>query len=374
MRVQMYDVIKLGLFTGLCAGTAVSEEVKVSLGAHAFLDYENVEVAGDNEVDGVDLRLFRVDVKGSYGNYNFSSNVDFAGDDIKVKDLFVEIKGDTTVRVGNFKVPNGLEQSSSLYSTTFMEGSSIAKINGISRSLGVAAYKKHGSLTFSGGVFGPDANVTSDQDLLSVSGRATYSAEPAGEDSVLHLGVSSRYRKTGADDAPFSFSQKPYAASASKTIKTPSISESDVFTGVEGAFVKGGLSFQTEYGLTSVNCHDASCDDDPTMSAYYLDASYMWGGHRNYKNGVFKRDFVENPVGKGGRGAFAVSARYDVADLSDGFTQGGKQDTYVAGATWYRDNFFRVMLNYSHSEFKDSPVYGDDSADSILLRAQIEIF
>lgn len=106
--------------TLLIAGTAHAEdELKFKLGAHAFFDYESVEVDGSNMVDGTNLRLFRVDVGGSYGDYVFKSNVDFAGDDVKVKDLFVEFKGDTRFRFGNFKVMNGLEQSSSLYSTTF---------------------------------------------------------------------------------------------------------------------------------------------------------------------------------------------------------------------------------------------------------------
>ncbi len=276
--------------------------------------------------------------------------------------------------MGNFKIPNGLEQSSSLYATTFLEGASIAKINGISRQLGVAVFKKNGPMTFTAGVFGPDANKTSDEDMYSASGRVTYSAKPSGEDSALHVGASTRYRKTGADDGPISFSQKPLAPSAPKTVRTPGISDNDLFVGLEGAFIKGGLSFQTEYGLTAVNCDDGLCDDDPTMQAYYLDASYMWGGHRKYKDGLFKRDVVHNPAGKGGPGAFAVSARYDVADLNDANIQGGKQETFVLGGTWYRDNNLRLMLNYAHADFTDSPIYGDDTADSILLRAQFEIF
>ena len=358
----------LGLLTGLSAGLAQAEEVDISVGAHAFMDYENAAIDGEELVNGVNLRVFRVDLNGSKDNLTFKSNVDFAGDSVSIKDLFFEFSGDTNLRVGNFKVMNGLEQSSSLYSTTFTEASSVAKINGIGRSLGVGAFHSKGAFNFSAGLFGPDANDTGDQDVLSASGRVTYSVQPSGKDSVLHLGISTRYRKTGAEDAPFSFSQKPFAASTPKTIKTPAISDSDIFLGLEGAYVLGGLSFQSEYGYTTIDCRDQLCTDDPIMQAYYLDASYMWGGHRKYKAGLFKRDVVDGPGG-----AYALSIRYDVADLNDANIQGGRQDTVVLGGTWYRDNNLRIMLNYSHSELEDSPIYGNETADAVVIRAQFEI-
>ena len=52
------------------------DELKIKLGAHAFFDYENVEVGSATPVDGTNLRLFRVDVGGSYGDYKFKSNFD----------------------------------------------------------------------------------------------------------------------------------------------------------------------------------------------------------------------------------------------------------------------------------------------------------
>lgn len=93
-----------------------------------------------------------------------------------------------------------------------------------------------------------------------------------------------------------------------------------------------------------------------------------------YSNGAFKRDKVHNPVGSGGRGALALSARYDVADLNDAAISGGKQESFVLGATWYRDKYVRIMANYVHAEFEDSPSYGDRSADSFILRAQFELY
>ena len=353
---------------------AQAEDVKIKVGAHAFLDYESVEVAGNDLVDGTELRLFRVDVGGSVGDYVFKSNVDFAGDDVKVKDLFVDFKGDTTIRFGNFKIPNGLEQPSSLYATAFAEGNSVSKINGLGRQLGIAAYRSFGNVHLAGGVFGADVNDLSDKDIYSVSGRAAWSLEPMGEDSVLHLGVSTRYRDSGSSDTLFSYGQKPGANSAPKTVKTAGIGDSDLFVGLEAAWLYQGFSLQSEFSQTMVDCAATTCSEDPDFQAYYVDATYFIGGSRTYKDGLFKRDKVFNPVGDGGWGALAFSARYDVADLNDAVVMGGRQETVVLGATWYRDNFVRIMANYAHSEFEDTPAYGEESADAFILRAQIELY
>ena len=83
----------LGLLTGLSAGLAQAEEVDISVGAHAFMDYENAAIDGEELVNGVNLRVFRVDLNGSKDNLTFKSNVDFAGDSVSIKDLFFEFSG-----------------------------------------------------------------------------------------------------------------------------------------------------------------------------------------------------------------------------------------------------------------------------------------
>ena len=38
------------------------------------------------------------------------------------------------------------------------------------------------------------------------------------------------------------------------------------------------------------------------------------------------------------------------------------------------NSYVRFTTNYVHSDFDDSPVYGNGDADSLLLRAQIELY
>ena len=370
---KLYITTLAGAFALFGAAPALADTPEIKVGAHAFLDYESISVSDTQVVDGTNLRLFRVDLNGSYKDYQFKSNFDLQGDDIKIQDLFAEFGSDMKVRIGNFKVMNGLEQSSSLYATNFMEASSVSKANGLSRSLGVAVFKTIDNITLSAGVFGPNANEVDDSDIYSATARATWSSEPFGEDSLLHLGGSLRYRDSNDTGTSFSYSQKALGASAPKTVKTAGIANTDLFLGLETALLYKGWSFQSEFGQTQVDC-TAVCSDDPVMNAYYIDAGYMWGGRRTYKNGLFKRTKINAPASDGGTGAFSLTGRYDVADLSDGAVTGGKQETFVLGATWYRDKYVRLMINASHSEFNNSPAYGDGDADTILLRAQIELY
>lgn len=348
-----------------------ADEIKVA--AHAFMDYESISIDDMSVVDGTDLRLFRVDVGGSAEGFTFKSSFDLHGDDIKIQDLFAEFGDDTKIRLGNFKVMNGLEQQSSLYSLVFLEQSSVSKIHGISRAMGVGVFHKSGPFNLSAGVFGPNVNDADEEDHWSASARVAWTSQPFGDDTTVHLGASTRYRHTDETDL-FSYSHKAFAANAPKTIKTSAVAESDVFIGLEGLLIRDGFTLQSEYAKSFVSCPSMVCSDDPTTEAFYVDASYMWGGHRNYSGSLFKRDRVDSPFTGGGRGAFALSARYDVGDLNDAALAGGRQTNMVLGASWYMNSYVRFTANYVRSDFDDSPVYGDGDADSLLLRAQIELY
>ena len=352
--------------------SASADDLNIKLGAHAFLDYENISVGGSNVVDGTNLRLFRVDVGGSANGYKFKSNFDIKNGDVFIRDLFVEFGDELTVRVGNFKIMNGLEQQSSLYATTFMEQSSVSKMNGLGRSLGVGLYRNFGDFHLSGAVYGPDANVVEDIDLFGASARLAWTNTFADE-SILHLGGSLRYRDSN-DQSLFSYSQRPLGSSAPRTVRVGGTAESDLFLGVEAAYINDGFTLQGEYGVTEIDCPPTLCASDPQAEAFYVDASYVWGGHRVYRNSLFSRTSVDQSIHDGGRGAFQLSARYDMADLSDAALNGGSQDTYILGGTWYLDQYVRLMVNIAHTEYDNSPSYGNGDADSVLFRAQIELY
>lgn len=378
MKLLLSTSAATALALGAAAGEPghAADAPPVEIAAHAFLDYDRVTVDGEEIVNGTELRLFRLDLNGAYEGYKFVGVVDFGQSDVNIKDLFAEFGDQTAFRLGSFKLPNGLEMVSSVYSTLFMERAAIAKVNGFGRRLGVGAFGSVGRLGLQGGLFSTDINAQGDEEGWAAAGRLTFSDTLGAEEGrVLHLAASARYREAGSGDDPLGYGHRPVANMAPRTIDTDDIAASDVFVGVEGALVLGGLSFQSEYGLTSAECAVGICTDDPEFASGYLDAAYMWGGTRVYdaRSGAFKRDRVFSPAGQGGWGALALAVRLDTADLTDGGVAGGRQDTAMIGATYFRDSYVRLMVNYAHSEFEGSPVYGDDSARSLMARAQIEL-
>ena len=242
----------------------------------------------------------------------------------------------------------------------------------VARSLGVGLYRNFGDFHLSGAVYGPDANVVEDIDLFGASARLAWTNTFADE-SILHLGGSLRYRDSN-DQSLFSYSQRPLGSSAPRTVRVGGTAESDLFLGVEAAYINDGFTLQGEYGVTEIDCPPTLCASDPQAEAFYVDASYVWGGHRVYRNSLFSRTSVDQSIHDGDRGAFQLSARYDMADLSDAALNGGSQDTYILGGTWYLDQYVRLMVNVAHTEYDNSPAYGTGDADSVLFRAQIELY
>ena len=364
----------LATITTLTSPFAVAEDgPDISLGAHAFLDYENVDINDMTVVDGTNLRLFRVDIGGKFNYMKFTSTTDFQNDDVTIQDLFVEFSGDTRIRIGNFKIMNGLEQESSLYARTFTEINSVSGMNGHGRMLGVAAYRSFGNVNVSGGIFSANANSAGASDEWAVSGRISTAISPTGGDDLIHLGASARHREN-SDGSLYGYKSKPFAKSSPSTVTASKLSDSDTFVGLEGVYLNKGFSLQSEYGLTKADCASAKCSDDPEFQAFYLDASYIWGGERVIKKGLIKRTKVYSPASDGGTGAFQIAARFDMADLNDGVTTGGKQTNWAVGGSWYRDKYIRVHGNFIHTDFDDSPAYGDGSADAFVVRLQAELY
>jgi phosphate-selective porin OprO/OprP len=146
---------------------------------------------------------------------------------------------------------------------------------------------------------------------------------------------------------------------------------------------------------------------NPSFDGWYVDASlFLTGETRPYKDGVFQRVKVKNPVkwgGGGGWGAWQIAGRYDVLNLSDvsdavtpfapnfygacagtrlgtnsitspqpltiaagnplgqvasnpaRIAQCGDQETWIAGVNWYLNDYVRIMFNYMQTELDNYP-------------------
>jgi phosphate-selective porin OprO and OprP len=359
------------------------------------VDYNGIDqdeaVTGEPDVNAAELRRARLGVEGVlFYDYLYKFEVDFAGDRAAVKDAYVEYTGlPVDLRLGHFKPYNSLEELMSANDITFMERAAFIEAFQLDRLIGGGVSHDSTHWTAAAGVFAtaPESEQgTFFDDGTTFSARVT--AAPINrERQVVLLGGSARHRdaagvsRDGSTDPLFRYRARGADLHLADTfVSTPQIGEADTFWGLEGAVVLGSFSLQGEYAQDKVEVPASLGAADPTYDGWYVDASwFLTGESRPYKNGVFGRVKVENPVvpGTGGWGAWQIAGRYDVIDLADGAaaipgcTACGEQRTWLIGLNWYLNDYARLMLNVNQSEI-DGGV--NDGADirGVGMRAQLD--
>ena len=189
--------------------------------------------------------------------------------------------------------------------------------------------------------------------------------------------------------------------------------KSDDIIGIEAAGIFKSFHVAGEAQFTKANAYDAgdtvtfnAASDDPVDSldpfngnqfvsdgnpsfwGGYIEAGYFLTGEtRGYKNGLWDRTKVLKPFSQGGWGAFQVIGRVDYLDLASnklksGCTnnfltgvctapsqatllgKGGTQLGFLAGLTWIPEDYFRILLNYSHASIEGGPLAAQIESDS----------
>ncbi|HUR29415.1 MAG TPA: porin, partial [Planctomycetota bacterium] len=358
---------------------------------HTNADYEN---AFGREEDGARFRLARVSAEGSVNqNVEYKWQYDFAGSvNNKLKDLYLNFPKFCvgSLRVGQFKEPQGLEQLTSDSTTTFMERAGPDRLLS-ARNIGAMLHdtcpSKRGNWAV--GIFREDGSDTGEDTgdgEYAVTARLAGTPMMRDATHLLHLGVSGRHY--AAHDSAF---RVTYAGETTPSTNAPamnhnvaalSVNADAVNTaGAEAAWVNGPLSIQGEYVRTAV---DQVSDTWIDLDGYYLFASYfLTGESRGYNTatGAFSRVRVAHPFGKdGGMGAWEVGLRYSTLDLNSeaghssapgtvnpqSANDGGRVDSITAGTTWYLNDYTRVMMNYIHIQPDDNQD-GTSEADVLAM-------
>jgi phosphate-selective porin OprO/OprP len=368
---------------------------KMKVRGRLNVDYNAIDqderITGDPDVNAAELRRARLGVEGVvFYDYVYKFEMDFAGDNAAIKDAYVEYIGlPFDIRVGHFKAYNSLEELMSANYITFMEKAAFVEAFNLDRLIGTGLSFDRKHWTAAAGVFAtaPESDQgTFFQDGTTFSARVT--AAPINENRrVLHLGASVRHRDAAGDprdrvtDPLFRYRARGADLHlADRFVATPQIGEADTFWGLEGAVVLGSFSLQSEYVQDHVETASALASADPTYSGWYADASwFLTGESRPYKDGVFGRVKVKNPVyhGSGGWGAWQVAGRYDVIDLADkstaipGCTECGEQKTWLIGVNWYLNDYMRLMLNANQSKIEGGVNDGAEIT-GLGMRAQVD--
>ena len=323
----------------------------IKLTGRILYDYTQAEAdTAAFDVDETELRSARLALSGKTGRVAFKVELetDEAGD-IAATDAYLDYSPAGTqwkIRVGQFKTPNSLEEQTSGRFITFAERAAFTDAFELDRRFGVAAHTKGANWTFMAGAFGGSLNDTPLQEGMALAARGTFTPVQT-EDMTVHLGTSVRYREKGDDQSNLRYRQRPFAHIPGRIVSTGSVSESDTLLGLEGAVLRGPLWISSEYGILS---SDLTVGGSATFGGGSIEAGYVFGGRRTYKDGKFDRPKVDNPVTEGGYGALAVSARFDTLDLSDSGIDGGSLDTALLGLSWYPTSKTRVGLSLFQSD------------------------
>lgn len=337
-----------------------------------------------NGKSGTEFRRARVFVKGKmYDNWTYKGQYDFADNSTTIKDAWIGYNGFDAfnIKIGQFKQPMGLEELTSSKYITFMERAMATEAFATSRRIGLGIYDHSTHFSWAVSAYGQEeGDNTEDGGSEGYGAGARLAWAPWNEKGkLLHLGVSGAYEEQNDSELRFRSRMEAHGVDT-RYLNTDFIPKPDTTSklGLEAATVYGPFSLQGEYYFVSADSDQANFDEPDYNGGYIFGSWFITGESRKYKKGAFSRVTPETTVGKGGRGAWELAARYSYVDLEDGDTKGGEQSNITVGLNWYATKYVRFMANYVYVDAdpistKTAGVDNVEDEPSIYqMRAQID--
>ena len=314
---------------------------------------------------------------------NFGASDGFSSTSSTADEMWVNYAANPEMQFqfGLFKMPFSLEQMTSSNNLDFMERSLIGQNDSELIPAKETGFMLHGipkpGLTYAIAASRGKGNKSAEFDGFDYIGRVTTNiAELTGSKAyTAHLGAaySTGEIKSGVTPA----SGRTESRMQSGWFTGSALSGATVRTrqGLEAAFAYNGLKLQSEYFNFK---YDPTTGSNQEIKGYYVQAVYnLTGESHSYKDGAFGWIKPNNPVDKGGRGAWQVGVRMSEFDASDVSVVTGKTNRATAmtyGITWFATDNLRFMLNYVDTKFdalvgsSGSRVNGDKA---IMFRSQL---
>ncbi len=273
----------------------------------------------------------------------------------------------TTVRAGQYKQPNSLEELGSTRNNDFIAKSMATNTFGLARRLGVELATEGRNWTLTGSAFGRELT----EGLATGSGygaRATWAPllddVPAEDTRFFHLGASAVSYDTDADT--LRLRARPGAdLTPIRLVDTGNLTTTDRITtlGAEAAFGQGPLLLQGEYYTARVDRYSGG---DFDANAWYVYGLWtLTGEAHGYKQGTVTTPFPNEPL----RGMWQVGLRYEGIDLNDGNVLGGEENNLTLGVNWYWRTNFKLMANYVQVDSERRGI--EDNPNILELRGQL---
>jgi phosphate-selective porin OprO/OprP len=324
--------------------------------------------------DNEEWRTVWFGVEGQLGDLKYVIEYDWLPDNPAPSDVHLTYNLPTgSIRVGNFKTMNSMDEQTSSLNISFMERGLLTDIFGIDRRLGAAYFWSNDNFTASAGVYGgPMADnfqLSEADDSSALAGRITWHTE-SEDGTTFHLGASFRNLDydggTRLRDRPQAHLANNFATADYRTGRPLGEADSSDLIALEAAVIRGPFWAHGEYARMTLD----GPAGDPAFDSGFVSAGYILTGEtRGYRGstGVFDRISPAAALSAGGHGAWEIAARADYADMGDAGL--GRMETMTLGVNWYVERYARVMFNYVSGEH-DAPTYKETS-DAAQLRLQI---
>jgi phosphate-selective porin OprO/OprP len=354
---------------------------------HPGDDPENPEYAEDRAelqdslAGGFMLRRVRFALKSQFwGNWSSEIDLDFAEEGVGVKDAFIGynglFNGNGRVRVGNFRMPLGLEEQTSSRYLMFMERSQGTEPFVAGRRMGLEVTRWARNYRITAAAFGGDVEDWYKESNENVSFAARLNYTPIHtEDSVLLLGAAGTMQKPTFVDFDIKVNTRPETNVSDTKFVKAKYKDVDTYNVFGGELVYSNKRFlaQAEYMLANYTFLDDQ--EDVSNSGGYAFLSYFLTDDRreySYADAEFAR-----VVPRSTKGAWEIAARFSTVDLNDedAGQMNGSSTSYTLGVNYYPNANVKMMLNYGIVDNDEHATgtgdfYGDYDFQYLSMRFQ----
>jgi phosphate-selective porin OprO/OprP len=362
---------------GLCVNTATPDEFSLCLGGLLQGDYRHFNYGdADPNKDRFDIRRSRLIFKGralKYFDYKFQYEFQGAGSR-NLLDAYADVHAlkAASFRIGQFKEPFGLEQSTDDRYRIFAEPSIGFNLTP-NRDAGLMA---HGSLWtdsiyYGIGIFngdGLDDTAGGDEDSPQVTGRmvvAPFKSRSIPLLEYFQVGGSFSYANMDRNNVRINLTTTGLTTvfDVASAAKFRIIREADSASryGAEMGWAFGPFALMAEYIRFDFKDVRTSAEQfDIELRDYYVAILWMITGEKpTFGRGVFQPITPERSVFQGGWGGLGAAFRYDSFEADEGvydvlITAGEsvrKVEAYSVALNWYLNAFARLIVDYTRSNF-----------------------
>jgi phosphate-selective porin OprO/OprP len=366
-------------------------------GAQYFDNYDNNLTADENKAKGqldipsqmLKLRRMRFAVKAIVGdNWYAEIDFDFDGNMVDIKDAYLRrFFGEPgnpwgQVRLGQFRMPQGMQQTTTSRYLKLMERASVYKFNP-NRKLGVAWSSWSKKYMFGLGLHTEEIRNEHDQiegdpnyykgemqgatPMMGVSTRgAYYFFNEPGKLLSLSGGFSSRtpglYK---FPDNRIKYDPKDETTVSGMEFTVAKVNDVNLTTNMNVDFAASykSLRMTGEYYYNTLSRENGL--STVKFSGFYVQAAYLLTGEFhpwNHREAEFTQVRANSK-----KGAWEVAARYSYIDLNDfaADVRGGEKGQMTFGLNYYVTGNVKFMLNYSYVNHDRYSTGAGDYADYI---------